>query len=178
MKEDKFEFQIKSSKHSKNIRLTVRPDGKVIITKPIFIPDLIARRFALKHTDWILKNLAKFKLHRRGILSRRSATEYKTNKEPARVLVHKKIEEWNKMYNFRIGTIRIGNQKSRWGSCSRKGNLNFNYKIVYLQKELQDYIIVHELCHLEHLNHSQQFWRLVAEQIPDWKKLRNELKKF
>jgi predicted metal-dependent hydrolase len=68
-------------------------------------------------------------------------------------------------------------QKSRWGSCSRKKNLNFNYKLIQLPLELADYIVVHELCHLQEFNHGQGFWNLVGETIPDYKARRDELRK-
>ena len=71
------------------------------------------------------------------------------------------------------GRIAIREQKSRWGSCSRKGNLNFNWKLIMAPSEALDYVVVHELCHLHEFNHSPRFWSLVAEQLPDyevWKK--------
>jgi predicted metal-dependent hydrolase len=67
-------------------------------------------------------------------------------------------------------------QRSRWGSCSRKGNLNFNYKLIQLPQELADYIVVHELCHLKQFNHSHAFWNLIAETIPNHIELRKILK--
>ena len=71
------------------------------------------------------------------------------------------------------GRIAIRDQKSRWGSCSRKGNLNFNWKLIMAPPEALDYVVVHELCHLYEFNHSPRFWALVEAQMPDyeaWKK--------
>ncbi|PIP23438.1 MAG: hypothetical protein COX90_01110 [Candidatus Nealsonbacteria bacterium CG_4_10_14_0_2_um_filter_38_17] len=68
------------------------------------------------------------------------------------------------------------NQKTRWGSCFKKGNPNFNYKIALLSQRLADYIVVHELCHLGELNHSQKSWNLVAKAVPDYPEIRDELK--
>lgn len=79
-------------------------------------------------------------------------------------------------YTFSYKKISIKNVSSRWGSCSRKGNLNFNFRLALLPPELADYIIVHELCHLGEFNHSKKFWDLVALTIPNWQKLRNGLK--
>src|SRR3989344_6270589 len=92
---------------------------------------------------------------------------YESQKEEARSLVHRKLELFNLHYNLTWGKVAIRNQRSRWGSCSKKGNLNFNYRILQLPEPLQDYIIVHELCHLAAFNHSKNFWALVAEQIPN-----------
>lgn len=71
------------------------------------------------------------------------------------------------------GRIAIRDQKSRWGSCSQKGNLNFNWKLIMAPPQALDYVVVHELCHLHEFNHSPRFWALVAEQMPEyeaWKK--------
>jgi predicted metal-dependent hydrolase len=79
------------------------------------------------------------------------------------------LEHYNQHYQLQYNRVAIRNTRSRWGSCSSKKNLNFNYRILFLEPELQDYLIVHELCHLQEMNHAPQFWTLVAEQIPDYK---------
>ena len=107
---------------------------------------------------------------------RRNRREYIRRREDARTLVYARIAHYNSYYNFNIGRIFIKNHKSRWGSCSKKGNLNFNYKIIYLPPELADYIIVHELCHLTHFNHSAKFWALVAHTTPNHLAFRRALR--
>ncbi|MDR3628564.1 MAG: M48 family metallopeptidase, partial [Ignavibacteriaceae bacterium] len=77
----------------------------------------------------------------------------------------------------RINKVTIRNQKTRWGSCSARGNLSFNFNLVRYRKEIIDYVIVHELCHLKEMNHSNKFWNLVEKICPDYKALRRELKK-
>lgn len=108
---------------------------------------------------------------------RRVNKKYKENKDKALSIVKDRIEYFNTIYNFKWNRIVIRNQKTRWGSCSRKGNLNFNYKIALLPPESADYIIVHELCHLGEFNHSQKFWDLVAKTIPDYLVIRKDLRK-
>ena len=103
--------------------------------------------------------------------------DYKKYKETARALVHTKIATLNAHYGFRVGKVAIRNTKSRWGSCSKQGNLNFNYKILFLPPHIADYLIVHELCHLQEFNHSMNFWNLVAETVPNHKSIRAELKR-
>ncbi len=103
--------------------------------------------------------------------------DYKRHKEEARVLVHEKITQLNMHYGFPIRKVAIRNTKSRWGSCSKQGNLNFNYKILFLPPHIADYIIVHELCHLKEFNHSADFWNLVAKVTPNHKDIRAELRK-
>jgi len=74
--------------------------------------------------------------------------------------------------------VAIRNQKSRWGSCSSQKNLNFNYRLCLLPSDIAEYIIVHELCHLQEMNHSVKFWRLVEKTIPDYKFRQKRLKKI
>jgi predicted metal-dependent hydrolase len=102
--------------------------------------------------------------------------DYLANKEAARFAIHKKLESFNAFYNHPYRGVSIRNQKTRWGSCSSRGNLNFNVKIVFLPESLQDYLIVHELCHLKELNHSKRFWDLVAQTIPDHIARRQQLR--
>lgn len=110
------------------------------------------------------------------------APEYAKYKEQARSLATARLLYWKTHpayaeHNFVYGRISIKNVKSRWGSCSKKGNLNFNYHIALLPPHLADYIIVHELCHLSEFNHGKGFWDLVAKAVPAWRELREELKK-
>ena len=98
-------------------------------------------------------------------------------KSQALFIAQEKIAHFNQFYNFSVGKITIRNQKTRWGSCSKKGNLNFNYKLALLPTDLADYLVVHELCHIGEFNHSQNFWNLVGKTIQDYEKRRAELKK-
>lgn len=101
---------------------------------------------------------------------------YAEHKEASRTLCFTRLEHFNKHYNFTYNRVAIRNTRSRWGSCSSKKNLNFNYRILFLPPELQDYLIVHELCHLQEMNHAAGFWALVAEQVPDYKQRVAELR--
>ena len=106
-----------------------------------------------------------------------SSKKYLEQKEDARKLVLDRLGYWNKHYNYKYSRVSIRNQRSRWGSCSSKGNLNFNFRIVTLPPHLSDYIIVHELCHLGQMNHSQKFWDLVGRTLPNYEELMLELRK-
>lgn len=109
---------------------------------------------------------------------RKANANYLKYKTEAGILAKKRLEYFNTIYHFKYNRVTIRNQKTRWGSCSKKGNLNFNYKIALLPPKTADYIIVHELCHIGEFNHSRNFWNLVAETMPDYKELRNSLRKI
>lgn len=115
-------------------------------------------------------------VRRRRKTSKAGRVEYLKYKEVAREVAIKRLEYFNQFYNFKYGQVAIRNQKTRWGSCSKKGNLNFNYKIALLPPELADYLVVHELCHLGEFNHSQNFWNLVGKTLPDYRELRKKLR--
>ena len=113
-----------------------------------------------------------FRRRRHGSVTK----HYLTHKEVARALVHARLSHYNQFYNFEFRRVAIRNQRRCWGSCTALKNLNFNYKLLFLPPELCDYIIVHELCHLEELNHSSRFWNLVAQTLPNYKSHRKTLK--
>ncbi|MES2203452.1 MAG: M48 family metallopeptidase [Patescibacteria group bacterium] len=112
------------------------------------------------------------------LLRVRRKAHYAKHKEAARALVHARLAYYNTFYGHTLRKVFIKNTKSRWGSCSERGNLNFNYKILFIPSELQDYIIVHELCHLRAFNHGPDFWALVARTVPNWRAHRRALRKI
>ena len=87
-----------------------------------------------------------------------------------------KVEHYARIIGVTYGRITIRNQKTRWGSCSSKGNLNFNCQLMRLPEELQDYVVVHELCHRKEMNHSSDFWKEVEYIMPDYQERRARLK--
>ena len=107
-----------------------------------------------------------------------SSVQYIAHKKVALALAKSRLEYFNQFYHFKISRVSIKNQKTRWGSCSKKGNLNFNYRIALLPASLADYVIVHELCHLGEFNHSKNFWNLVEKTIPNHAVIRKEFKKI
>jgi predicted metal-dependent hydrolase len=87
--------------------------------------------------------------------------------------LHSDVEEisdhFTRCLRVKPQKIRFRRQKTRWGSCSAKGNINLNWHLIFVPRPMLEYVVVHELCHLRHLNHSREFWALVASQIPDYK---------
>ncbi len=80
-----------------------------------------------------------------------------------------RVVHFAKLYGFEFNNVAIKEQKSKWGSCSSNGNLNFNWKLIFASQEVLDYVVVHEVCHLKEMNHSSTFWDLVTLQCPDYK---------
>jgi predicted metal-dependent hydrolase len=177
------EYTLKISKRSRSLRISIHPDGDVIVSVPRLMKfGFFVDNFVKRKAEWILAKQEHFKSLGLANFVKKTKSEkraeYLKNKEVARVLVEKKVAEYNKFYNYKIGRIAIRNQRTRWGSCSKKGNLNFNYKLALIPEKLADYIVVHEICHLGELNHSKRFWDLVARTIPDHRALRAELNKI
>ena len=126
----------------------------------------------------LIRRKARWQKKRRKKRRKPNSLEFIQYKNQALATAQNKIAHFNAFYKFKVNRVTIKNQKTRWGSCSKKGNLNFNYKIALLPPHLSDYVIVHELCHLEQLNHSPAFWNLVAKTIPQYKKIKKEFKKI
>ena len=173
----RIEYTLKRSSRARRMRLAIYGGGDFVVTIPRGMGLAKAENFIIQKAKWVLE---KIKIMRRknpnGIFARRSRKEYLKLKSAAYQLARRKVREYNKFYNFKYNKITIRNQKTIWGSCSEKKNLNYNYKIIQLPEKCADYIIVHELCHLKELNHSRRFWSLVEKTIPDYKKRIKELK--
>ena len=169
-------YKLRVSRRAKRVRLSVAHASSVILTVPWRVDVKRAEGFLKDKANWIIKKLEFFKQYKGRVFFKSGKREYHKFKHQALVLAGERVKYWNQFYNFSYNRINIKNQKTRWGSCSKKGNLNFNYKIVHLPKELLDYLVVHELCHLKEFNHSKNFWQLVGQTIPDYKIYRTRLK--
>jgi len=90
-------------------------------------------------------------------------------------MINLKVEEFSRQMHLLYNRVVIRNQKSRWGSCSRLRNLNFNWRLIMAPEPVLDYVIIHELCHLKEMSHSKSFWNLVARYCPRWREHRNWL---
>lgn len=160
------------------VRLAIEHDGSLILTAPLSYPIFMINRFLNSKISWIEKGLAKIRNNPSLMGIKHSPLQIKEYKKITRALVVERLKYFNQFYGFKLNRIAIRNQKSRWGSCSSDKNLNFNYRLCLLPADLADYIVVHELCHLAQMNHSQAFWQLVARTIPDHKNKEKLLKKI
>lgn len=175
--ENKIHYVLKRSARAKSVRLSVSLDG-VVVTAPKLCDENFIENFVAKNSTWIARRLKIFSGLDGKTIIRTNRRDYLKHKENTRKLVRERIAYFNKFFDFKFNRIAIRNQKTLWGSCSGDGNLNFNYALVKIRPDLADYVVVHEMCHLWHFNHSRKFWELVGKAVPDYKKKRKELKEI
>lgn len=173
----KIPYTFRKSRRARCMRLTIKTDASLVVSVPFRISEIMAEKFIREKAQWILQKLEYFR-NRKSNLPPATRKDYLKYKKLAREIAEKKLTYFNSIYNFSIGRISIRNQKTRWGSCSRSGNLNFSYRIIYFPENLCDYIIVHELCHIGEFNHSKKFWALIEKTVPEHKKIRKEVRKI
>lgn len=171
----KISYSIRESSRAKRLRIAVYCDCDVIVTLPHDKTVSDVEIYLEKKAKWLTSKLDFFR-KAKGLQVKNKPVGFADNKEEAYKLVVKIIKKFNKIYGFKYNKITIKNHKARWGSCSKKCNLNFNYKIVFLPRRLAEYIVVHELCHLGELSHSRRYWNLVRMGLSNYKMLTNELK--
>lgn len=174
----KIEYALKISARAKRIRFTIYGGGDLIVTVPRKFSELDLERFMREKANWILKKTGEFKGFKNPLSFQNERHAYLTHRQTALDLVRKRLGYFNSIYNFSFNKVRIKNQKSCWGSCSRRKNLNFNYRLAFLPAHVADYVVVHELCHLEEMNHSKNFWGLVRKTIFDYSDIRKKLRKY
>jgi predicted metal-dependent hydrolase len=156
------------------LRITVRGDGSVTLTVPGGVAEGVAEGFLRSKAAWVLKHAGAGL--GAGTLRYPNYPTYAESKAVAQRAIMTRVRAVNRTYGFRYARVSVRNQKSRWGSCSRKGNLSFNFRVMFLPEPAQDYIVAHELCHLAEFNHSPKFWAQVARVTPDYKEVRKALK--
>ena len=174
--ETQISYQLKRSRRARRMRLAVYCDGSVVLTSPFGVGQSAIEKFLADKKQWVWRKIQFFKSVDNKAIRTFSYQDYLENKDKALALVHQRVRIYNELYGFSFNSVRIKNQKTCWGSCSRKQNLNLNYKIVFLPQKHQDYVVVHELCHLKELNHSRKFWALVEKAIPDYLDIKKELR--
>lgn len=164
---------------AKKLSVKIDSRGEIKATIPWWVSKRMAASFVNENKNWIIENVAKTKnLKAESLLQLGDREDYLLNKKMAKEFALRRLEHFNQFYGFSFGRVAIRDQRTRWGSCSGKRNLNFNYRIVHLPGEYADYLIVHELCHLEQMNHSKAFWELVSRAIPDYRRISRELRRM
>ena len=174
-----FNYKIKKSARAKRARIKIDACGEFVVVLPKNVPKFFAHVFVVSYRRWIEKQRVKMSARRAkrdARLQDFSRASYLKHKKQAEIFCQEKVSYWAEKMQVAYQSIKIKNTRTRWGSASSKGNLNLNYKIIFLPDELADYLVVHELAHLKEMNHSPAFWRIVETYIPDYKRRRKELK--
>ena len=164
----------------KTISIEVTPDLEVIVRAPRWVAKREIRYFVDEKEGWIKKTLARLEKARENEASlpdvRLTMDELDALKKKAREVIPARVSYYADKLGVTYGTISIRHQKTRWGSCSAKGNLNFNCLLMLAPSEVLDAIIVHELCHRKVMNHSDRFYKEVYRVYPDYDKWNKWLK--
>ncbi|MCM1025751.1 MAG: DUF45 domain-containing protein [Roseburia sp.] len=108
--------------------------------------------------------------------TRRLETLEKRYRSKAREALEGRVAYYHRITGGSYKKITVRDQKTRWGSCSSRGTLSFNYRLIFAPPKVLDYVVVHELCHLTHMNHSKDFWNMVGSVLPDYRKQRKWLR--
>ena len=160
--------------------LQVTPDGRVIVRAPKRCPRSFIEAFVRQKEDWVMRQLARFEKQRkehpapeRPPLSDKDRARYISI---ARDIFTRKTAYYARIMGVSYGRIAIREQKTRWGSCSSKGNLNFNWWLILAPEEVLDYVVVHELAHRREMNHSKAFYAVVESVLPDYRQARRWLR--
>ncbi len=164
-------YTVHKRAYQKRINLIAHQDGSLIVSTPKMCTQKEINRILKTQNTWIEKYIA---CKQKNITV--DPIVVKHMKKILRPIVLAKLMQFNTYYNFTYHRVSIRNQRSRWGSCSSEGNLNFNCKLMCVSNELREYVIAHELCHLKEMNHSPAFWKLVEKTVPNYKELRRQLK--
>ncbi len=155
----------------KTICVQVKRDLRVVVRAPMRMKKSDIQKFIADMTPWIEKNLQKMKerLNVKEEVLPFTKDEIQALFDKSVAAFPPLVEEWAERIGVSYGRITIRNQQSRWGSCSSKGNLNFNCLLMLCPPAVVEYVVIHELCHRKHMNHSAEFWALVAWHCPDYK---------
>lgn len=149
------------------IAIQISPEGEVLVRCPRRMREDAIRTFVASKSHWIethltIKNEA-------PKLPEFAPEELRALAQQAVKMIPERVAYFAPLVGVPYGRITIRNQRSRWGSCSGKGNLNFNCLLILVPQEVMDYVVVHELCHRIEMNHSLKFWAEVERVLPDYR---------
>ena len=153
-------------KGSRRISIRVHPVKGVSVTVPYMVPYMAAEAFFRLKRDWVLETMARQKEKYKDVAPA-DPQEVESLRRQAKKVLPVRLAELAGRYGFTYNRVAIKHNSSNWGSCSAKNNINLNLNIVRLPEVLQDYILLHELCHLRHRNHGREFHRLLEQLLAD-----------
>ncbi len=162
----------------RSISISLTADNRILVKAPFRASKHSIQEFLTSKQAWITKHLEKQNMENQkaksmGLLS---LDEINQIKKQAKKIIPERVEYWAKKLGVTYGRISIRLQSSRWGSCAVNGNLNFNCLLVIMPEEIMDSVVVHELCHRRHMNHSKEFYKEIETVFPDYKRCDKWLK--
>ncbi len=164
----------------KTVSLQIDKDLQITVRAPYRMSDAAIQKFIAEKSSWIEKHMRKMEERQEAYQTEPeellTVEELRELAEEAAGYIPGRAAFYATLIGVNYGRITIRNQRTRWGSCSSKGNLNFNCLLMLTPPEVIDYVIVHELCHRREMNHSPLFWREVERVMPDYKSRRKWLK--
>lgn len=164
-----FDYELKRSRR-KSISLQITKDCRIVVKAPIFMARKRIDDFILQHEEWIKSHLEVQKKRLEHAPPEPTNEEIKALKSKAKEYIFPKVKEYAHIMGLEYGELKITSAKTRYGSCNTKThNLCFSYKLIQKPAELVDYVIVHELAHIVHPNHSKDFYGLIEQYMPDYK---------
>lgn len=167
------EYSIKRSAR-RTIALQILPDGKWLVRCPYGMTGPEIEAFITSKEKWINRHTQKAALSAKA--PKFSEAQLKALTKQAKQVIPSRVAYYAEKMGVGYSRIAIRHQHTRWGSCTSRGNLNFNCLLLCAPPEVLDYVVVHELCHRKHLNHSKEFWAAVAEVLPDYASSKKWLK--
>ena len=162
----------------KSLGLEVRDANTVLARIPTRVSDRELKAFVENHRSWILEKtevMAEREEKRKSTPAPQPELLSKTDRMKIQLKIGKRVRHYCEAMGVTVGYVTVKNQKTRWGSCSAKGNVNFNYQLAFLPDELLDYVVIHELVHLLEKNHTHRFHALVEEYCPTWREAKKLL---
>ena len=162
----------------KTFGLEIKPNEEIVARVPARAALCDIENFIHKHQRWIENHLKKIRAVNESAAAASQITidDIKKLADKAAEYIPERVKYYADIIGTNYGQITIRAQKTRWGSCTAKGNLNFNWRLVMAPEPVLDYVVIHELCHLRYMDHSEHFWNLVAEFCPAYKQYRKWLK--
>lgn len=175
-----YEIQVIRSDR-RSIALEIQPNLQILVRAPYGASKREIQQFVSEKSDWLAKHLAIARKRREELESRPrepalTMEEVRSLAEEAMKVIPEKVRYFAPIVGVDYGRITIRNQRTRWGSCSGRGNLNFNCLLMKTPPEVVDYVVVHELCHRKEMNHSRRFWAEVERVLPEYGKAKRWLK--
>lgn len=173
MKIGEYNVEVRRSKR-KSAAIKITADMQIVVFVPVYVSDNEIERMVISKSKWIDEHMHMLKVQstidERSKLEKITFEQVKELEDQAVEYIPKRVKYYAEKENFVYNKITIKNLVSRWGSCSTKGNLNFNCLLMLTPDYVIDYIVVHELCHLREMNHSEKFWAEVEKIMPDYQR--------